>query len=122
MADEKKLWQSQTELVMAVGAIASLLSAFGVITLTPEQIGAVAAGLFGLGALTRAWSDGTKLIVKNSQVVQELLDGDTDLPTMEDVKADLQSGAAALTAIQQAAAEAGLTNDQVLKLTKALKK
>jgi hypothetical protein len=122
MGEEKKLWQSQTELVMAVGMGASLLSTFGVITLTPEQISGIAAALFALGGLTRKWSDGTKLVVKNSKIAQELLDGDSDLPTVEDVKADILSGAAGIVKVQKAAEEAGLTGDQARKLMAALKK
>lgn len=119
---EKKLWQSQTELVMAVGAVASLLSAMGVISLTTEQVGAIGAALFTLGSLTRAWGDGAKLVVRSSKVAQELLDGDSELPTVEDIKADIQALPDVLIKVQTAVDEAGLTGDQARKLMAALKK
>lgn len=114
---EKLVQQSQAELVGIFTAVFGALAASGLVTMTPEQIGSIAAGLGVLFCLVRYWSDGAKLVLKKSKIVEDLEQG--QFPCIEDVQADLGLASIEIDKIKAAAISLGLSSAQIEAFLKA---
>jgi len=117
---DKNPWQSQTELAALVGALASLLSVFGVVDLTAAQVAGIAAFLFALVGVARMTGDGAKLVFKKSKVAQDVASG--QMFTAEDLKTDVQVAQELLNKAAQAATVAGLSGEQLQKFMAEMQK
>ena len=70
---EQYPWESQTQLVVLIGTLASLASAFGLVHLTIEQVAAIGALLVPLIGALRTWSKGEKIVLRKNTTEYWLL-------------------------------------------------
>ena len=118
MVADKNPWQSQTELSALIGALASILSLFGLITLTAPQVAGISLFVFVLTGVLRMTGDGAKLVFTKSKVIQDVVVGVT--PTLADLNEDIGLATMQVDKIRAAMIAAGMSEEQVLAFLNGL--
>lgn len=118
MVADKNPWQSQTELAALVGALASILSLFGLIDLTAPQVAGIATFIFVMIGVLRMTGDGAKLVFNKSKVIQDVVVGVT--PTLADLNEDIGLATMQVDKIRAAMIAAGMSEEQVLAFLNGL--